>query len=409
MYRAATHGLEQVRRRGASKSPRELFFSTMRLIDRYLLRQLLGPVILATLALTAVALLSQSLSGLDLIVNQRQSALVFLKVTLLAMPQLVDLILPIAVFVAALVALNRLHTEQEIVVCFAGGMSRWRVIAPAMRLACTVAFLALVMNLFVQPAAYRAMREELFEVKADLAATLVREGEFTEPTPGLTVYAQSVDNSGNLRNLFIHEIKPDGSTTTYTAESGHVGRAQGRPVLFMKNGSNQEFSSRGVLNYLTFQEYIFDLAPLANSDELIHYKPSDRFLHELFFPDLQQDWERKNRLDLLAEGNARIASPLYNIAFMALALSAIIGGGFSRLGYGRRIAAMGAVAAVVRLLGFQVQAACDDNAWLNILQYAVPLLTTWIALGRLFRQKINRYIDISRPRSAGFTPAQARA
>ena len=50
----------------------------MRLIDRYLLRQLMGPVALATLALTAVALLSQSLAGLDLIVNQRQSALVFL-------------------------------------------------------------------------------------------------------------------------------------------------------------------------------------------------------------------------------------------------------------------------------------------------------------------------------------------
>ena len=89
----------------------------MRLIERYLLRQLLGPVVLATLALTGVALLSQSLSGLDLIVNQRQSALVFLKVTLLAMPQLINMILPIALFVAALVALNRLHTEQEIVVC----------------------------------------------------------------------------------------------------------------------------------------------------------------------------------------------------------------------------------------------------------------------------------------------------
>src|SRR4029450_5820307 len=137
----------------------------MRLIDRYLLRQLLGPVALATLALTAVALLSQSLSGLDLIVNQRQSALVFLPVTVRAIPQLVTLVLPIAVFVAALVALNRLHTEQEIVVCFAGGMSRWRVISPAMRLACTIAFLALVMNLFVQPAAYRAMRQELFQVR----------------------------------------------------------------------------------------------------------------------------------------------------------------------------------------------------------------------------------------------------
>jgi len=379
----------------------------MRLIDRYLLRQLLGPVVLATLALTAVALLSQSLAGLDLIVNQRQSAIVFLKVTLLYMPQLINLILPIAVFVAALVALNRLHTEQEIVVCFAGGMSRWRVISPAMRLACTIAFLALVMNIFVQPLSFRTLRQELFEVRTDLAATLVREGEFTEPTPGLTVYAQSVDGQGNLRNLFIHQIKADGGTTTYTAEQGRVGRAQGRPVLIMKNGSNQEFSGRGVLNYLTFQEYVFDLAPLANSDELIHYKPSDRYLHELFFPDLQQDWERKNRLELLAEGNARLASPLYNIAFMALALAAIIGGGFSRLGYGRRIVAMGAIAALVRLVGFLIQSACEDSAWLNIAQYAVPLLCIWGAMAAIFRQKVSRFIDISRPRPGALAGAQA--
>jgi lipopolysaccharide export system permease protein len=380
----------------------------MRLIDRYLLRQLLGPVVLATLALTAVALLSQSLAGLDLIVNQRQSALVFLKVTLLYMPQLINLILPIAVFVAALVALNRLHTEQEIVVCFAGGMSRWRVISPAMRLACTVAFLALLMNVFVQPLSFRTLRQELFEVRTDLAATLVREGEFTEPSPGLTVYAQSVDGQGNLRNLFIHQIKPDGATTTYTAEKGRVGRAQGRPVLFMTNGSNQEFSGRGVLNYLTFEEYVFDLAPMANSDELIHYKPSDRYLHELFFPDLQQDWERRNRLELLAEGNARLASPLYNIAFMALALAAIIGGGFSRLGYGRRIVAMGAIAALVRLVGFLVQSACEDSAWLNIAQYAVPLIAIWAAMAAIFRQKVGRYIDITRPRP-GIAPAGAKA
>jgi len=380
----------------------------MRLIDRYLLRQLLGPVVLATLALTAVALLSQSLAGLDLIVNQRQSALVFLKVTLLYMPQLINLILPIAVFVAALVALNRLHTEQEIVVCFAGGMSRWRVISPAMRLACTVAFLALLMNIFVQPLSFRTLRQELFEVRTDLAATLVREGEFTEPSPGLTVYAQSVDREGGLRNLFIHQIKPDGATTTYTAERGRVGRAQGRPVLFMWNGTNQEFSSRGVLNYLTFGYYTFDLAPMANSDELIHYKPSDRYLHELFFPDLQQDWERRNRLELLAEGNARLASPLYNIAFMALALAAIIGGGFSRLGYGRRIVAVGAVAALVRLVGFLVQSACEDSAWLNIAQYAVPLIATWAALAAIFRQKVSRYIDIARPRP-GIAAAGAKA
>ncbi|WP_411288825.1 LPS export ABC transporter permease LptF [Phenylobacterium sp.] len=370
----------------------------MRLIDRYLLRQLVGPVVLATAALTVVALLSQSLAALDLIVAQRQSAAVFLKVTLLAMPQLINMVMPIAIFVAALVSMNRLHTEQEIVVCFAGGMSRWQVVSPAIRLACTVALFALLLNLFVQPAAYRAMREELFKVRTDLASTLVREGEFTEPVPGLTVYAQGVDGKGDLQNLFIHQIKPDGSASTYTANRGHIGKSRTGPVLIMKKGSNQEFSEQGVLNFLSFEEYAFDLSALANTEELVHFKPSDRYLHELFFPDLVQDWEKRNRLGLLAEGHSRLATPLYNIAFMAMALSAIIGGGFSRLGYGRRIAVMAAGAAVVRILGFVVQAAAEENAWLNILQYALPLSAIALAMRGIFRQRVSRFIDIqSRP------------
>jgi len=368
----------------------------MRLIDRYLLRQLLGPTLLATAALTAVALLSQSLSGLDYIVNQRQSALVFLKITLLYMPQLINMILPIAVFVAALVALNRLHTEQEIVVCFAGGMSRWRVISPAMRLASTIAFLALLMNLWVQPLAYRALREVLFEIRTDLAATLVREGEFTEPVPGLTVYAQSIDSSGNMHNLFINQVKDDGGDVTYMANSGRIVKRASGAVLLMKDETTQQLSARGVLEYLTNSEFPFELGQLNNTDELIHYKPSDRYLHELFFPDLQQDWEKRNRKGLLAEGHARIATPLYNIAFMAMALSAILGGGFSRLGYARRIAFVGAGAAVVRIVGFVAQSASEGNVWLNTLQYAIPLAATAWALRSIFRQRVSRFIDIRR-------------
>ncbi len=377
----------------------------MRLIDRYLLRQLVGPVVLATRALTAVALLSQSLSGLDLIVNQRQSALVFLKITLLYMPQLINMILPIAIFVAALVALNRLHTEQEIVVCFAGGMSRWRVISPAIRLSATVALVALMMNLWVQPAAFRELRRELFQVRTDLASTLVREGEFTEPVPGLTVYAQTVDGKGDMHNLFIHQTKPDGSATTYMANTGRMAQRHGASVLILRDGSTQEFSSNGVLNYLTFNEYPFELGALNTTGEMVHYKPSDRYLHELMFPDLAQDWERRNRLSLLAEGHARLSSPLYNIAFMAMALSAIIGGGFSRLGYGRRIASIGAAAALVRIIGFVIQAACEQSAWLNLLQYVIPLAAAGFALRSVFRQRVSRFIDIRRSTRTAPVPA----
>lgn len=378
----------------------------MRLIDRYLLRQLLGPTVFAVAALTAVALLGESLSTLDLIVNQRQSAIVFLKATLLSLPQLLNMVLPIAVFVSALAALNRLHTEQEIVVCFAGGMSRWRVISPAIRLASTVALLALLMNLWVQPLTYRELRQVMMDVKADLAATLVRPGEFTPPAPGLTVYAQSIDKQGDMHNLFIHQLKDNGGATTYMANTGHIAQRNGQAVLLLQNGSTQSFNARGVLNYLTFNEYPFELSQLTNPDEMIHYKFSDRWLHELFKPDLEQSWEQKNRKALLAEGHARLATPLYNIVAMCMALSAIIGGGFSRLGYIRRIVTMGALAVVVRVLGFAAQSASEGAVWVNVLQYAVPLVAIALSMRSVFRQPVSRFIDIRR-RPARIAPVAA--
>jgi lipopolysaccharide export system permease protein len=347
-----------------------------------------------------VALLGRSLSELEIIVDQRQSALLFIKVILLALPQLLNLILPVAVFVAALVALNRLHTEQEIVVAFAGGMSRWRVIRPAVNLAAIAALISLVLGIWIQPMTARMIRETAFSVKADLATTLVREGEFTNPASDLTVYAGKVDPDGLIHDLFIHQQKAKGGDTTYMASEGRMATRNGAPMLIMHRGSNQEFSPDGVLNFLKFDDYYFDLTHFIQTEELLHYKIGDRYLHELFFPDLTQDWEQKNRTKMLAEGHSRLAGPLYNLAFMAMALAAVIASTFSRLGYARRIAAVGAAAVLVRIVGFGIQAACDDSAWMNILQYLVPIGAAWWGLSQVFKQKIRRFIALGAKRTS---------
>lgn len=373
----------------------------MRLIEKYLLRQLLGPSVLAITALGAVVVLSQTLGALDIIVNQGQSPWVLAKVIALALPQLMALVLPIALFIAALVALNRLHTEQEIVVCFASGMSRWRVISPAMRLAAFAALATLIVNLWVAPWADRAMREELFRVRTDLAASLIHVGQFTSPAAGLTVYAQDSDQSGAFHNLFVYQQKPEGGDTTYLAARGRITKRNGQPVLVMRDGSSQSFSPAGVLNYLKFEEYIFDLSPFMASDELVHYKIPDRYLHELLFPDLTQAWEQNNRKKMLAEAHARLATPLYNLAFMAMALAAVIGGAFSRLGYGRRILIVCAAAAILRILGIGAQAIAAGAPALNLLQYAIPLGGLWWAMAVLFRQRAGRFARhrLARPRT----------
>jgi lipopolysaccharide export system permease protein len=346
----------------------------MRLIERYLFGQLLMATLLAAAALTAVAVLSQALSSISVLVQDRQSPLVFARIIILAMPQLIVLILPVAVLVAALVCVNRLHTENEIVVCYAGGLSRWRVISPAMRLAALVALVSLVITLWVQPLSYRALRDTLQAVRADLVTNMIRAGEFTHPAPGLTVYAQSVDDNGLIHNLFIDHDTSGGRSTTITAREGRLMVRQGAPILQMWSGANEEFSPTGVLNFLSFDEYVLDLRPLIAQERAVRYKLSDRYPHELVYPDLRQAWDAANVGPLLAEAHARFAAPLYNLAFMAMAMAAVLGGSFSRLGYGRRIALVSAAALVTRTLGFAIQGIASSAPAMNLAQYLVPAL-----------------------------------
>lgn len=348
--------------------------SFRRTIECYISRQMRAPIIGAIVALTAVAILSQSLTQFDLIVERGQSVWTFLKITILALPQLAGLIFPIAIFVGTLVALNRLHNDHEVVACYANGMSLWRIASPVVRFGVYVTLLSLLMSLFVQPAASRLMRAELFKVKTDIVAAAVREGDFSTTTTGMTIYVQRIDQNGLLRQIFIRTPGPDGYDRTYSAREGRVITPEkGGQVLILRNGSTQQVSAAGVLNHLSFEEYSFDITPYFVSDDYLHYKDSDRYMHELFFPNREMQWEENNWKKLLAEGHARITGPLYNLGFSLLAVIGVLGGRFSRHGYNRRIAAVAGIAAGVRIVGFAVEAACSGSPEANILQYAVPL------------------------------------
>jgi len=354
------------------------------LIHRYLFKQIALSVLAACAALAAIGLLSQSLNQLEVIVERGQSAWVMLKLTALAVPRLLSVILPVGVFIGCLLALNRLHREQELVMCFAGGMSRWRVAAPAIRIGVLAALASLVINLFLQPAAQGEARETAYEVRTDLAAVLVREGEFVRAPGGLTVYVQQVDQNGLIRNLFIHR-ETDSGATTWDADTARFDRIDDRPVLVMRNGSTQQFSSSGVLNFLSFDQYTFDLQPFVTEGGGLRLKESDRWLHELVFPTEAVIAQSGPRPALLAEAHARISSPLYNLTAVALALAAVLGGPFSRTGYTRRIATAAGVFLAVRVIGYGVLAGSSWNPWLNIIQYLLPVGVAALGLRAVLR------------------------
>ncbi|WP_017930350.1 LptF/LptG family permease [Robiginitomaculum antarcticum] len=366
----------------------------MKRIQSYFRYQTLVPFVLAISALSFLALLTQSLTTIDLIVENRQSALTFIYITMLILPQLLGIIMPIAVFIAALFSLNRMNIESEIVVAKGAGYSPWQIASPVIRVAIYAMIVHLFINLFLQPFSQREMREALLDVRTDLASQLVRPGEFNTPAPGLTVYTAGLNRTGEMRDVLIYDSRDADTPSTYTAKSAVIGRRGDEAVLVMREGDLQYADQQGVVQIVGFDDYQFDLSEVMTLDPVLRLKTSDQYLHELFLDDPYNYARRQFRESYLAEGHSRLATPFYNIALVMIALCFLVRGDYQRLGYGKRIAMAAGVGFIIRLAGFAIAAAAEDDSALNAYQYGIPVLTIITCGLYLFSKK--RAADIIR-------------
>lgn len=354
-------------------------------IQLHLFRQVLQAVLIIVGSLVMVALLAQGLSRTDVILENRQSALTYFYIVMLGSPQVIALLLPLALFVAGVWSLNRIHKDSEIVVAQAAGMTRWQVASPVMRLAvvCLVAHLAV--NLWGQPVSQRAMREAVADARADLAAALFRAGQFTSNGERLTFYARD-QVGGELRGVLISDMTDPQFPTDILARSAALVTVDGRPTLLLRDALSQQLDANQQLSVLEFDQYMFDLTDFMKEDSELVLKASDKFLHELIFIDRKNYFENKEADGFLAEANARLTSPMLNIVMALLAIYAVLGGDFSRQGYGRRIGIATGAAILVLVTHLALQSAAADDPSLNIALWAVPLviagLLAWIYFGR---------------------------
>lgn len=369
----------------------------MNKLGLYVLRQTLGPLVFFSLLLTAIIWLTQSLEMLDLVLNRGQSAWTFLQLTFFVLPSLLTLILPVALFAGALYGLNRLKSDSEIVVIWASGIGRWTIAWPVLGIAVAMTLACFALNTWLMPVGYRAMKDRVYEIKDDLAASFLREGAFVTPAKGLTVYIGGAPPGGDLLGIMVHDNRQATAPVTYMAERGLLVRTDAGPRLVMQNGMIQRMEKRdGNLQTVRFDKYTFDLSEYAGERSgVLSRDLSERYLGELFRPDLRQKWDRRNRGRLVAEGHSRLATPFYNLAFASIALVAVLCGAYRRHGDGRRmLAAVGCVIAL-RALGFTAQSLAASAPLFNAVQYALPLgaflaclwlLTPWADVRRFRAQ-----------------------
>lgn len=345
----------------------------------YILKQLIAPVLLFAFLMTCVIWLTQSLQLLDLVINRGQSIRTFVYLTILILPNLLVIILPIAFFFGALYALHRLSNESELVVMASAGMSHSQIAAPVMAAAAIIMAAGYLFGLYLMPLGQRALRETKVDIRADIGSALLNEGAFNTPAKGLTVFIRRIGANGHLEGILVHDNRNQKNPTTYFAENGLMVQTPRGPRLIMQSGTVEQTAAGGArLSMLKFARYVFDLDQFSSATKVGERASNEQFLNELFHPSPQL--RSKTRRAYIAEGHNRISQPLYCIAFALIALTAVMRGKRARGAYALRLTVASAAAAGLRIAGYGVQGLAAGNNIYCILFYVIPLVGSLIAI-----------------------------
>ncbi len=359
-------------------------------LSYYVLKQLLGPVALFAFLMTCVIWLTEALRLLDYVINRGQSPTTFAYLTLMILPTLLAVILPLAFFFGTLYALSRLNTDSELVVMASAGFSRAQLAVPTLMAAVIIMALTYLCGLYLMPAGQRALSEKLVDIKANVGAALLSEGTFNTQTKGLTVFIREIDSNGGIHGALVHDNRNPKAPVTYLAESGRIVQTPAGNRLVMMDGTVEQSAKHGAkLSVLKFQRYVFDLDQFA-SKAPVERKTNERYLDELLNPT--PTLKPKIRNAYIAEGHNRLSQPLYCIAFALIALAAVTRG---RRGRGANMLKMtiACTAAVgLRIAGYGITGLAVSNPTLNVLFYVLPLLgiavTIWVLAGNLPKPRL---------------------
>ena len=315
--------------------------------DRYMLSQLMMLFGFFALVLVLVYWVNSAVQLFDQLVADGQNLSVFLELTMLTLPSLIRLVLPIAGFAAALYVTNRLSSDSELTVMQATGFSPFRLARPVLVFGLVAGLLTGALTVVINPLANARLAERQAEIARNATARLLQEGEFLSPVSGITIYIRDVTAEGELRDLLISDSRDPAETVTYTAASAYLVETASAPQLVMIDGLVQVLQPEAArLSTTRFEDFAYDLAPLTRGSDDDSRHSREISTRELLNPTPQTLADTGRAAARLAvEAHDRIASAVLAAAAPLIGFATLLIGGFSRFGVWRQV--LGAIGLII--------------------------------------------------------------
>ncbi len=218
------------------------------IIDRYIVRELFTPFALTTSVLAIIFISYGSARFLTDAAAGIMPVTTVIAIVLVKTVIALEVLVPIALYLAVIVALGRLYADNEICVMSACGISERQLAWTVLKFAFWFVLVIALLSILVRPWAYSARFALLAHAEANFNLSDLEPGRFyVSPRNDYTVFAESVDEHSNKVQGVFFKIKHKTRSQVIRAdEMEQLPVESGQPaVLVFYRGNAYELDRTG--------------------------------------------------------------------------------------------------------------------------------------------------------------------
>src|SRR6202050_5455130 len=224
----------------------------MRLLDKYIGREVGSHAILGLAVFTFVFFVPQLVRLMDLVVRHSGGVFTVALIFLCSLTPVLAFTIPMAVLVGVLLGLGRLSADSEIVALHASGISLRRLLVPIGFVALGCSLGTLVLTFWLSPAAIRTLQRLEERLLLTQAPYAIQPLVFNEQVPHFILYVQDVEAAATRwRGVFLATSGQASTTNVTIAQDAQVVANAGNNKfeLHLGSGSTHEYDPRAPQHY----------------------------------------------------------------------------------------------------------------------------------------------------------------